>query len=195
MRAHKGNMKQLNRNAGFSLVELLVVIGIMAVLAVASLTTYTVVSRSNVKKATGSISDIISLARERAKTIVADEWNATIETDGEEIEVKLVKAVKDENTGTYTETVLDEQTLPKNVDIKIIDAAGTEKELAVEGGCKKLSIVFEPLTGVVKSVYYDGNRDNKMNTQTGKLQIVAYYRDKKSSTVNVYFVTGKHIVD
>ena len=49
MRVHKKYMKQLNRNAGFSLLELLIAVAIMAVLIGASLTTYRVVSKSNVK--------------------------------------------------------------------------------------------------------------------------------------------------
>ena len=195
MRVHKDNMKQLNKNAGFSLLELLIAVAIMAVLIGASLTTYRVVSKSNVKKASGSINDILSLARERAKTIAADEWNATIEADGKSVVVKLVKAVKNSDD-SYTEVVLDEAEIPSNVDVKFVDRFGNEGLIDSKSGAyQKISIAFEPLTGAVKNVYYNGDRSNKMDISKGKMQIISFYGNKKSSTISLYFVTGKHMID
>lgn len=195
MRAHKSDMKQLNRNAGFSLLELLIAVAIMAVLIGASLTTYLVVSKSNVKKASGAINDTLTLARERSKTIAAEEWNATIEASGDKVVVKLVKIVKDDEK-ILTESVLDEQELPSNVDVKIVDRNGFTRFIGNKSGeYKKVSIVFETMTGAVKSVYYNGDRSDKMDISKGKMQIISYYGDKKSSSISLFFVTGKHMID
>ncbi len=195
MRVHKKYMKQLNRNAGFSLLELLIAVAIMAVLIGASLTTYRVVSKSNVKKASGSINDMLTVARERAKTIVADEWNTTIEVSGKSVVVKLIRATKNSDD-SYTERIVDEVELPSNVDVKFIDRNGVTKQIGTKAGAyTKLSIAFEPLTGAVKNVYYNGDRTQKMDISKGKMQIVSYYGDKKSSTISLYFVTGKHMID
>jgi prepilin-type N-terminal cleavage/methylation domain-containing protein len=188
-------MKQLNRNAGFSLLELLIAVAIMAVLIGASLTTYLVVSKSNVKKASGAINDTLTLARERSKTIAAEEWNATIEASGDKVVVKLVKIVKDDEK-ILTESVLDEQELPSNVDVKIVDRNGVTRFIGNKSGeYKKVSIVFETMTGAVKSVYYNGDRSDKMDISKGKMQIISYYGDKKSSSISLFFVTGKHMID
>ena len=195
MRAHKSDMKQLNRNAGVSLLELLIAVAIMAVLIGASLTTYLVVSKSNVKKASGAINDTLTLARERSKTIAAEEWNATIEASGDKVVVKLVKIVKDDEK-ILTESVLDEQELPSNVDVKIVDRNGVTRFIGNKSGeYKKVSIVFETMTGAVKSVYYNGDRSDKMDISKGKMQIISYYGDKKSSSISLFFVTGKHMID
>ena len=182
MRAHKSDMKQLNRNAGFSLLELLIAVAIMAVLIGASLTTYLVVSKSNVKKASGAINDTLTLARERSKTIAAEEWNATIEASGDKVVVKLVKIVKD-----------DEKILTDHLHFY---RNGVTRFIGNKSGeYKKVSIVFETMTGAVKSVYYNGDRSDKMDISKGKMQIISYYGDKKSSSISLFFVTGKHMID
>ena len=67
-----------HNNKGFSLLELLVVVAIMAVLTGIISITYRTVNKSNVNKAASIVDDYLSLAREKAKTVSAYEWNMTI---------------------------------------------------------------------------------------------------------------------
>ena len=66
-----------HNNKGFSLLELLVVVAIMAVLTGIISITYRTVNKSNVNKAASIVDDYLSLAREKAKTVSAYEWNMT----------------------------------------------------------------------------------------------------------------------
>lgn len=184
--------KYLN-NFGFSLLELMVTIAIMAVLIGGSLTTYRIVSKTNVKKATKYIDDYFSLARERAKTIAAYEWNMTIDASGDDVVVQLVKINEKEN-GEFERTVLDTASLPSNIKVKIVDTRGGTTYLSKDPrDIKTVSFAFTPLKGNVSKIYYNNDFNRTISLEDGSCDIVAYYGDKKSRSVKLYYVTGKHM--
>ena len=130
-----------HNNKGFSLLELLVVVAIMGVLTGIISITYRTVNKSNVNKAASIVDDYLSLAREKAKTVSAYEWNMTISVGDDGTEVSYVKKAK-----------MDSKTLPKNVKFKIIDDKGNE--IRLDNTIKEVSVAFNSLTGNVASVYF-----------------------------------------
>lgn len=179
-----------HNNKGFSLLELMVVVAIMAILTGITTITYRTVNNSNVNKAASIVDDYLSLAREKAKTVSAYEWNMTISVGDDGTEVSYVKKTK--TTAGITEDItadtMDSKTLPKNVKFKIIDDAGNEIKL--EDTTNEVSVAFNSLTGTVSKVYLsDGSEINIKDKSY--CDFVAYYKNK-SRSVRLYFVTGKH---
>lgn len=179
-----------HNNKGFSLLELMVVVAIMAILTGITTITYRTVNNSNVNKAASIVDDYLSLAREKAKTVSAYEWNMTISVGDDGTEVSYVKKTK--TTAGITEDItadtMDSKTLPKNVKFKIIDDAGNEIKL--ENTTNEVSVAFNSLTGTVSKMYFkDGSEINIKDKSY--CDFVAYYKNK-SRSVRLYFVTGKH---
>lgn len=194
MRMHNGvQRKKHHNNLGFSLLELMITVAIMAVMLGAGLTTYRIVSRSNVRKATKYIDDYLTLAREKAKTIAAYEWNMTIDATGDNVYVQLVRVTQKEDGG-LEETIMDRTKLPSNIKVRLIDAKDDKTYLGNGAGdIKYASFVFTPLTGSVNKIYFNKDRSQNMDLKDGVCDIEAYYGNKKSKSVRIYFVTGKHM--
>ena len=177
-----------HNNKGFSLLELMVVVAIMAILTGITTITYRTVNKSNVNKAASIVDDYLSLAREKAKTVSAYEWNMTISVGDDGTEVSYVK--KTETKTGITEDTMDSKTLPKNVKFKIIDDTGNEIKLENTTN-NKVSVAFNSLTGTVTKVYRSDGSEIIDITAKSYCDFVAYYKNK-SRSVRLYFVTGKH---
>lgn len=175
-----------HNNKGFSLLELMVVVAIMAILTGITTITYRTVNNSNVNKAASIVDDYLSLAREKAKTVSAYEWNMTISIGDDGTEVSYVK--KTETNAGITEDTMDSKTLPKNVKFKIIDDTGNEIKL--EDTTYEVSVAFNSLTGTVSKVYFKDGSEIDIKAKS-YCDFVAYYKNK-SRSVRLYFVTGKH---
>lgn len=180
--------KHLN-NKGFSLIELMVVVAIMAIMIGVGVTSYRTVSRTNVKKSARYVDDYLSLAREKARTISAYEWNMTIDATQKNPVVILVKIEKDD-LDNLTVTQMSKETLPSNVKLSISDADGNVTEIGGSTGVKKVSIVFKSLTGTVDKIYFEGEADNLM-TKSSFYDILCKYKSREQ-VVRLYDVTGKH---
>ena len=63
-----------NSNAGFSLVELIVVVAIMGVLMSGALISWYAISSNNVEKAGGYIDDALTECKGSSKTMAAHSW-------------------------------------------------------------------------------------------------------------------------
>jgi prepilin-type N-terminal cleavage/methylation domain-containing protein len=170
-----------HNNKGFSLLELLVVVAIMAVLTGIISITYRTVNKS---KATSIVDDYLSLAREKAKTVSAYEWNMTISVGDDGTEVSYVKKAEKESD----KAKMDSKTLPKNVKFKIIDDKGNE--IRLDNTINEVSVAFNSLTGNVAKVYFSDGSSIDIKDKS-YCDIIAYYKTK-SRSVRLYFVTGKH---
>ena len=187
--------KRQNRNAGFSLVELLVTLAIMAVLIAGSAVSYSLINRTNVKKSAEIVDDYLTLCKEKAKTSSAYEWNVTIDATGDKnIRVELVKVTKQEDGYLYEEIVQSES-LPAKIVIRVDDKYGSPNYVSGETGDRKyVSIAFGALSGNVSKVYFDKNDTIGMDVSGGYCDIVSDYKDKKQKTIRLYFTTGKHSI-
>lgn len=185
------------KNSGFSMVELIVTIAIMAILIGTAGLSYMIVNKSNVKKAAETIDDCFTLCREKAMTNSAEEWNVTIKSG----KVEVRKLTLDDDNNIQTE-VVETRSLPSKVNIYITEP-GTANEIYIsgdEGDKESVSVSFKLLSGEVGKIYFDGNRDGEYmypssgSTSTG-CRIVVDYKNKKSYCIELYYSTGRHIVE
>ena len=183
---------QINKkksNAGFSLVELLVVVAIMGVLMGITAVTWYAVSSANGNKAASFIEEVLLEGKNRAMTTSAKSWDVIITND----KVKLVKTYDDDRT-----EVIVSESLPSNVDIKLIQSGSpTEYDLGGESApYDSIVISYKLLSGEVKKVTAT-NKGTTIELYTGSGisygDIVCYYEDDRSETVRLYYSTGKYI--
>ncbi len=163
-------------NRGFSLVELLVVVAIMGVMVGIASLSYVVVSKSNVKKTAGFIADAISECRERSMTKTG-KWSVKI-SDG------LVEIIHDDE-------VFDSSELPSRVNVYVSETDGKLSGTKVGTDYTSVTVTFRNLSGDIEEVSPAG-----IKTDAGKTcYIMCRYKDKKSSTIKLYYSTGKHTVE
>ena len=163
-----------SRNKGFSLVELMVVIAIMAVLVGISGISYVIVGKSNVKKAAGFIDDAIADCRQKSMTKTGD-WSMRL-SDG------LVEIIHDGE-------VMDSTELPSSVDIYISETDGRLSGTQIGQDYASVTISFKILSGEVKSV-----EPSDIKGDGTCCYIMCRYKDKKECTIKLYYSTGKHTV-
>lgn len=171
--------KRRSDNRGFSIIEVIVVVAIMAVMAGAVSVAYTVVKNANVTKASRAIDDLITTCREKAMTNSAKEWKVVIDD-------KTAKVVKVDWDGN--EEIIESKSIPSNVDVYVTED-GISNFYASDA---PVSISFKLLSGEVSSVYTPAQTIKGSGSNCG---IVADYKNKKQSTITLYYATGKHTVD
>lgn len=165
---------------GFSVIEVIVVVAIMSVMIGVISITYTVVKKANVTKAAKAIDNLLTTCREKAMTNSAKEWKVVIDGDSAVI-------IKVDSEGNESEVA--SETIPSNVDVYVIADDGVSQYYASDN---PISISFKLLSGEVSSVYTTGVTIKGSGTQC---QIVSDYKNKKHSTIILYYATGKHTVD
>lgn len=167
-------------NKGFSIIEVIVVVAIMTVMIGAVSITYTAVKKTNVTKASRTIDDLLTTCREKAMTNSAKEWKVVI--DG-----STARIIKVDSEGNEIE--IESETLPSNVKVYVSEDGINNYEASVS----PISISFKLLSGEVGSVYNnDGITIKGEGTNCG---IVCDYKNKKNSTITLYYATGKHTID
>lgn len=179
-----------SRNAGFSLVELLVTVAILGVALGFTAISYTVVSRSNVKKAASYADDALALCRQRSM-VSSGQWCVVIKSDG----VSVVKRTGAD--GSYTDESISDSGIPKSVDVFVGQNKSTGlKQLGVD--CDSVTIYFNTLNGDIKNVTMQtsGSAETDIKDDTsGSCYLVFRYKDKKECRVKIYYSTGKHTVE
>lgn len=182
--------KRSNSNAGFSLVELIVVVALMGVLIGGSLITYYTISSHNINKAKGFIEDSLNEGRSRAMTTEAKLWEVVITAE----DVKVYK------TDSDTSEVIDIQgnQLPGNVTVELqqSDSATVTYSLS-EDGYDSIRISFKKLSGEVGKVsVVKGDTVTELYTsdEAKYCDIKLNYRDR-TKTIRLYYATGKFVAD
>lgn len=183
---------QINKkksNAGFSLVELLVVVAIMGLLMGITAVTWYAVSSANVNKAASFIEEAMLEGKNRAMTTSAKSWDVIITND----RVKLVKTYSDDRT-----EVIVSEALPSNVDVKMIQSgSSTEYDLGGENPpYDSIVISYKLLSGEVRKVTAanEGAAIELLpSAGINYVDIVCYYENDRAETIRLYLSTGKHI--
>lgn len=177
--------RQKLNNKAFSLVELIVIIGIVSVMIGTVGLSIGLASRTNVKKAANAINSYLRICKEKAATNAALEWKTVITED----EVKVVKVTSDGKEQEY-----GSESFPSKVDI-IVDG------MSIPNDYDYVNIVYSQ-TGRVSAAYIikDGKKVSLMEDEdSGKtksgMRIQVKYKDKKESDVVLYYYSGKHSVE
>ena len=180
-------IKHKKSNAGFSLIELLVVVAIMSLLMGGALISWYAVSSANIKKAISYVDDALTECKNRAMTTSADNWKVVITND----KIEVIKTITDDG-GSVSDVVITSEAIPKNVNV-YVQQDTVKYDLATE--YNSISISYKLLSGEVKDVYANkGGTDIKVysGTEANYCDIVCQYKER-TRTVRLYYTTGKHI--
>lgn len=177
-------------DGGFSLVELLVVVAIMAVVMGLLFATYSIVRKTNVKKAINAIDSAISVCREKAKTNAALEWRVILSADS-----VIVQKQSDGNVVTE----VSKDTLPSGVDYSVVigGVSYTVTEDASEANAYSQMVFTFKQSGEVGSIYTgDGTTLYPAEDESDLYCLIyARYKDKREYDIKLYYSTGKHVVE
>lgn len=175
LKQHK--LCDLNKNnAGFSLIELMVTVAIMAVVIGLFTMTMYIVSNANARKAATEINSAIDVCREKAKTNYAEEWKIVVDKDKECVSV--VKVILDDK-GNLVEEPVQTRSIPGNIELFF------DGDLITEGG--KIEVTFSTTTAEVISTNPSG-----LNGTNGYYAI-GTQKSGGEYEVQIY-TTGKHVV-
>lgn len=169
-------MMENKKNKGYTLVELIVVIAILAVATAAILIGMNLVSSKNADKASKLIKDILIQTRTKTLSINAD-WQAVIRNDnGELFMIVLKDGVEDEKEeiGTRIEIQYD----------NLSDAGGY-----VEEGCE-LIIEFKKTTGEIQDILYGMKYGEKESILSSEFRLLISGSDN-TETLSLWKDTGK----
>ena len=185
-------IKEKNSNAGFSLVELLVVLAIMGVLMGGAIMSWYAISSNNVKKAGSYIDDALTECRGRSKSMAAHAWTVELTND----KVQVHRYVSDDK-GSVTDEVILSEDLPRNVDVYVLMDYGEKFELTSD--IDMIQFEYEILTGEISNINVekDGGSwpvysDNSLYASYKYCDIVCKYENREH-VIRLYFTTGKHI--
>ncbi len=185
-------IKENKFNAGFSLVELLVVVAIMGVLLSGAVMSWYVISSNNVNKSGEYIDSALTECKNRAKTMAADLW--TVELTNDIVEVH--KSVSDDK-GVVSDEVILHENLPASIDVYVL--LNTGEKIDLTSNADKVIIEYKILTGEVSSIYAekDGSKWSVYSSGTAytgyKYCDIVSKHDKRENKIRLYFTTGKHI--
>lgn len=185
-------IKEKNSNAGFSLVELLVVVAIMGLLMGGAIVSWYTISSNNVKKAGGYIDDSLTECKSRAKTMAAHAWTVELTND----KVQVHRYLTDDK-GAVTDEVTLSENLPGNVDIYVLMDSGEKIDLTSDADMVQFE--YKILTGEISSVYAEKSgaswplyNNSALYSGYKYCDIVCKYENREQ-VIRLYFTTGKHI--
>lgn len=167
-----------NANAGYSLVELMIIVAIMGVLIGLSAITINVVKNANVEKSSKTINNMLTVCRERAMTMAAKEWVVRIE----EKKVDIIKVTSDGNR-----EITQSAELPKSIKVYLTE----DNIIQYMSEDSPIEIAFAQFSGEILDVRTDEKGSIKTSN---KCAIASKYKSKVSKVI-LYYSTGKHSVD
>ena len=181
--------KKINCNAGFSLVELIVVVALVGVLIGGSLITYYTISSHNINKAKGYIEDSLNECRSRAMTTQAKSWDVEITSE----KVGVYKT--DMSTGEVIN--IQGNKLPKNVSIEFQQGNNPTVYKLSDTAYDSVKISFKKLSGEVGKVSItSGGTATELFTsnEAQYCDIILNYRNR-TKKIRLYYATGKFVAD
>lgn len=187
-----------SNNAGFSLVELIVVVAIMGLLIGGTLITYYTISSHNIDKAKGFVEDGLNEVRNRAMSTKAKNWELII-TD-KNAKVYRTDSVED-NNGNFSDVSTDIQgnKLPANVSVSF-QQSDSPNIYSIDGsssGYDSVSISFKLLSGEVSKVALLKDSTSTVLFTGDEAQycdIIFKYRNR-TKKIRLFYSTGKFVAD
>lgn len=171
------NMEKDNRNAGFTMMELLLVSVIMAVMVGASVVGFNLLNQGDSKKAVKNISS--QLAELRTNTLsMAGEWKAEIYKDGGTYKLDILKGADVISTSSIGSRIVISFDDSENAPYEITDSS-------------KVVISFLKGNGKVDDVVDNaGNTLEGLTSKSGAF-IVTPKSSSTSTTLTLWYLTGK----
>lgn len=167
-------MNKKNRNKGFSLIEVIVVIALMAIVTGATMSIYSWIRTQRIEKLTENISDSINDLRTANRT-----------KDGT-YSLYIVKASDGfEASMDVNDVVCKKTNLGSIGKIEVIDTSGNKKSIE---GSTKLHLRFDKSTGKLVLMNIGGSGID-VNTE-----IYISYKDL-SRKISISSLTGKHYIE
>lgn len=181
-------IKKMNNNAGFSLVELIVVVALMGLLIGGTLITYYTISSHNINKAKGFIEDSFNECRSRAMTTQAKLWEVVITKD-------KVIVYKTDTSDVVTD--IQGNKMPKNVTIQLQQSNSATIYNLSDGSYDDIRISFKKLSGEVGKVALvkEGNETILYSSDEAQYcDIILNFRNR-TKKIRLYYATGKFVAD
>lgn len=175
------NLEGKLNNRGFSLIELIVVIGVMVALVGAVIVSSSILDSSYAKDAESGIKDYITMARSKSMSVAAKEWFMAITKDGDMYVARLCKTVEDGEDDVTT--VVDEQELGN----KVIITFGVGGAMSTIDAATDLKIYFNSSTGKVNKVLV-GGVNSDISEGIGHIGVTC---GTYEITMKVFYNTGK----
>ncbi len=175
-------------NKGFSLIELIVTIAIIAIMAGAAAVTVSMLDSSYVEDAERGLKDSIGMARTKSMSVSAKDWYVSIGKEGSSYYACLYKV---EESDSGVETILIEK---EELGAKIKMTYTKDKDYAVSfktiSGNNKLELHMDPATGKVNKVVYGDGSGEPEDISEG-IGYIGISRNDYKIILKVFYNTGK----
>lgn len=188
-------MREQNKNSGFSLIELVVVMAIMGVVALFSVEIYGNVNSADVEAAAGNTDSILSLLRARTIT-KANEFKLVLSENADgEFEVCLYENQKTTdasgNVIDVWKKTADGYNLGNKVTVKCVGENGNEFKL--EDGNSFRAICSKSNGSYKSAVALDSS--GNLISGTEKINKIVFKKGKHTETIRLVLPTGRHYIE
>lgn len=172
-------------NRGFSLLELIVVIAIMAILVGVVVASSSMMDSSYVKEMERGIEDYVNMAKSKSMSVSAKEWYMELTVEDGEYVTRLCKTeeIDVEGTTELRTTTVDEESYNNRVTVSFDDGVNA-REISAS---MPLYIYFDSATGRVNRITV-GGVDANLSNGIGRLEISSGSYD---IVLKLYYNTGK----
>ncbi len=188
-------------NKGFTLIEVIVVIAIMAVLIGVGAGSLSVAERGYLRKSSKQLENIFNTAAYNTQAIAAKEWRVDLMPEGDSYVAKLVKVQADPTDPTRTvEEVEDKVVLSGEDKIKLSFSAKLTGGLVIDDAqitaASPLKISFEKQTGEVNKVVFGASTYDSgfLSSATAEGQgtvKISTSHNVGTKELTIYWSTGK----
>ena len=174
-------------NKGFSLIELIVTIAIMAIFVAVAIISSSVIDTSRVQEVERGIDDYANMARSKSMSVSAYKWYMEVTTnDDGEFMTKLCKVEQEtdaDGKDVYKYIDVDYETYNNKVTVTFNDGI---TDTTITKDCP-LRVYFDSATGKVNEIDLNGTKMDLSNG-IGRIKIVSGTYD---ATLKFYYNTGK----
>ena len=188
--------QKVNKNAGFSLVELIVVVTIIAIMVGGSFAGFSMLARGDSKKAVKNISSQITELRTNTLS-VAGNWFAEIYKKDNTYRIDIKKKVLLADGITTSEELVSSTAIGSRITISYVDSVNTDNKVINDSN--KLVISFLQGSGKVGEVNFIKSdlsiQPLKVsNSKSGEI-IVKVNSSTTSNSLKLWYLTGKLTTD
>ncbi|SEV94472.1 prepilin-type N-terminal cleavage/methylation domain-containing protein [[Clostridium] fimetarium] len=187
--------QKVNKNAGFSLVELIVVVTIIAIMVGGSFAGFAMLARGDSKKAVKNISSQITELRTNTLS-VAGNWFAEIYKKDNTYRIDIKKKITLPDGKTTSEELVSSTAIGSKIVISYVDSVFTDKKDINDSN--KLVISFMQGSGKVNQVKLV-NSDLSETPLIGPISqsgnIIVSVKSSTSNSLTLWYLTGKLTTD